>query len=124
MVPTAFSAAGAIYFEIGDQPAEGLAHLSLHQRGAQQTQERPARDGDGQQHHPLVQALALAHETSAAPVLREMLERETDGKTLRMVAWAHAELTRPDRFAEIKADYVKHGPGRSNLRYGWVRNTV
>ena len=34
----------------------------------------------------------------------------------------HAGLTRPDRFAEIKADYVKNGPGRSNLRYGWVRN--
>ena len=31
---------------------------------------------------------------------------------------------RPDRFAEIKADYVKNGPGRSNLRYGWVRNAV
>jgi uncharacterized protein len=36
----------------------------------------------------------------------------------------HAELARPDRFAEIKADYVKNGPGRSNLRYGWVRNAV
>src|SRR5438552_12232346 len=33
-----------------------------------------------------------------------------------------AELAKPDRFAEIKADYVKNGPGRSNLRYGWVRN--
>jgi len=33
-----------------------------------------------------------------------------------------AELARPDRFAEIKADYVRNGPGRSNLRYGWVRN--
>ena len=36
----------------------------------------------------------------------------------------HAELAKPDRFAEIKADYVKNGPGRSNLRYGWVRNAV
>jgi hypothetical protein len=34
-----------------------------------------------------------------------------------------AELAQPDRFAEIKADYVKNGPGRSNLRYGWVRNS-
>jgi hypothetical protein len=42
-------------------------------------------------------ALALAHETSAALALREMLERETDAKTLRMVAWAHAEVTRPPR---------------------------
>src|SRR5215471_21311585 len=33
-----------------------------------------------------------------------------------------AELAKPDRFAELKADYVKNGPGRSNLRYGWVRN--
>src|SRR5467141_4333664 len=34
-----------------------------------------------------------------------------------------AELAQPDRFAEIKADYVQNGPGRSNLRYGWVRNS-
>src|SRR5712672_1156975 len=34
-----------------------------------------------------------------------------------------AELAQPDRFAEIKTDYVKTGPGRSNLRYGWVRNS-
>jgi hypothetical protein len=34
----------------------------------------------------------------------------------------HAQLAQPDRFAELKADYVKSGPGRSNLRYGWVRN--
>ena len=33
-----------------------------------------------------------------------------------------AALATPDRFAEIKADYVKNGPGRSNLRYGYVRN--
>src|SRR4051812_9892971 len=33
-----------------------------------------------------------------------------------------AELAKPDRFAELQADYVKNGPGRSNLRYGWVRN--
>ena len=35
-----------------------------------------------------------------------------------------AEARETDRFAEIKADYVKNGPGRSNLRYGWVRNAV
>jgi hypothetical protein len=34
------------------------------------------------------------------------------------------KLAKPDRFAEIKADYVKNGPGRSNLRYGWVSNAV
>ena len=34
-----------------------------------------------------------------------------------------AELGKPDRFTAIKADYVKNGPGRSNLRYGWVRNS-
>jgi hypothetical protein len=36
----------------------------------------------------------------------------------------HAQLDQPDRFAQLKADYVKNGPGRSNLRYGWVRNAV
>jgi len=25
-----------------------------------------------------------------------------------------------DRFAALKADYDKNGPGRSNLRYGYV----
>src|SRR5258707_7153566 len=34
-----------------------------------------------------------------------------------------AELAQPDRLAELKADYLKTGPGRSNLRYGWVRNS-
>jgi hypothetical protein len=34
----------------------------------------------------------------------------------------HAELAAPDRFAAIKADYAKNGPGRSNLRYGYVRS--
>ena len=34
-----------------------------------------------------------------------------------------ADLAQPDRFAEIKADYLKNGPGRSNLRYGWVLNS-
>jgi predicted TIM-barrel fold metal-dependent hydrolase len=32
----------------------------------------------------------------------------------------HAMLHRTDRFAEIKADYEKAGPARSNLRYGYV----
>jgi predicted TIM-barrel fold metal-dependent hydrolase len=32
----------------------------------------------------------------------------------------HAELIRNDRFAALKADYVQNGPGRSNLRYGYV----
>ena len=31
-----------------------------------------------------------------------------------------AELTRNDRFAALKADYDRNGPGRSNLRYGYV----
>jgi hypothetical protein len=34
-----------------------------------------------------------------------------------------AQLRKPDRFAEMREDYVKNGPGRSNLRYGWVRNS-
>jgi predicted TIM-barrel fold metal-dependent hydrolase len=33
----------------------------------------------------------------------------------------HAFLEKPDRFAEIKAEYEKSGPERSNLRYGYVR---
>jgi uncharacterized protein len=32
----------------------------------------------------------------------------------------HAELAPGDRFAELKAEYLKNGGGRSNLRYGWV----
>ncbi|MBV9966239.1 MAG: amidohydrolase family protein, partial [Alphaproteobacteria bacterium] len=32
----------------------------------------------------------------------------------------HAEVVRHDRFAALKADYDKNGPGRSNLRYGYV----
>jgi hypothetical protein len=32
----------------------------------------------------------------------------------------HAELVRWDRFAVMKADYERNGPGRSNLRYGYV----
>jgi hypothetical protein len=36
----------------------------------------------------------------------------------------HAELVRHDRFAQIKADYRANGPGRSNLRYGYVSRPV
>jgi hypothetical protein len=32
----------------------------------------------------------------------------------------HAELVRHDRFAALKDDYRANGPGRSNLRYGYV----
>ncbi len=33
----------------------------------------------------------------------------------------HALLEKPDRFAELKAEYVRRGPERSNLRYGYIR---
>jgi len=32
----------------------------------------------------------------------------------------HAAIVAQDRFAALKADYQQHGPGRSNLRYGYV----
>src|SRR5947208_5559980 len=32
----------------------------------------------------------------------------------------HAAIVQQDRFAALKADYDKNGPGRSNLRYGYV----
>jgi predicted TIM-barrel fold metal-dependent hydrolase len=32
----------------------------------------------------------------------------------------HADVVNHDRFAAIKADYQANGPGRSNLRYGYV----
>jgi hypothetical protein len=32
----------------------------------------------------------------------------------------HAELVNHDRFAALKAEYQQNGPGRSNLRYGYV----
>ncbi|MGH7046386.1 MAG: amidohydrolase family protein [Stellaceae bacterium] len=45
------------------------------------------------------------------------------GNTARLYNFEqHAELARPDRYAELKAEYQQHGPGRSNLRYGYVRN--
>ena len=40
-------------------------------------------------------ALGLAHEQSAAPLLRAMQDRESDAKTRRMVARAQGELARP-----------------------------
>ncbi len=33
----------------------------------------------------------------------------------------HAFLEKPDRFTELKAEYERMGPERSNLRYGYVR---
>ena len=44
-------------------------------------------------------ALGLAHAAGAAPVLNDMLARETDAKTLRMAGWARAELGRPAKSA-------------------------
>jgi uncharacterized protein len=32
----------------------------------------------------------------------------------------HAEIVNQDKFAALKADYETNGPGRSNLRYGYV----
>ncbi|MBV9863667.1 MAG: amidohydrolase family protein [Alphaproteobacteria bacterium] len=43
------------------------------------------------------------------------------GNTARLYGLEqHAELTRHDRFAALKAEYDRNGPGRSNLRYGYV----
>ena len=36
----------------------------------------------------------------------------------------HAEIVRRDRFAALKADYDTNGPGRSNLRYGYVTKSA
>jgi hypothetical protein len=36
----------------------------------------------------------------------------------------HAFLAKPDRFAAIKAEYEREGPGRSNLRYGYIHKNV
>ena len=33
---------------------------------------------------------------------------------------AHAKAVINDRFAQLKDDHEKNGPGRSNLRYGYV----
>jgi len=46
------------------------------------------------------------------------------GNTARLYNFdKRAALAKRDRFAELKADYPKNGPGRSNLRYGWVCNS-
>jgi predicted TIM-barrel fold metal-dependent hydrolase len=43
------------------------------------------------------------------------------GNTARLYGLAqHASVVNQDRFAAIKADYQANGPGRSNLRYGYV----
>jgi hypothetical protein len=43
------------------------------------------------------------------------------GNTARLYGLEkHAEVVNRDRFASIKADYQANGPGRSNLRYGYV----
>ncbi len=43
------------------------------------------------------------------------------GNTARLYGLEkHASLVNGDRFAAIKADYQQNGPGRSNLRYGYV----
>jgi predicted TIM-barrel fold metal-dependent hydrolase len=43
------------------------------------------------------------------------------GNTARLYGLEkHADLVTHDRFAALKADYVANGPGRSNLRYGYV----
>jgi hypothetical protein len=43
------------------------------------------------------------------------------GNTMRLYGLEqHASLVNHDRFASIKADYQANGPGRSNLRYGYV----
>jgi uncharacterized protein len=43
------------------------------------------------------------------------------GNSARLYNYSrHAELGRPDRFAEIKRRYEQNGPARSNLRYGYV----
>jgi predicted TIM-barrel fold metal-dependent hydrolase len=45
------------------------------------------------------------------------------GNTARLYNFdKRTDLAPPDRFAEIKADYLKNGPRRSNLRYGYVHN--
>jgi predicted TIM-barrel fold metal-dependent hydrolase len=46
------------------------------------------------------------------------------GNTARLYNFdKHAEAAGSDRFADLKADYLKNGGARSNLRYGYVRNT-
>jgi hypothetical protein len=43
------------------------------------------------------------------------------GNTARLYGLEkHAALINGDRFAALKAEYQQNGPGRSNLRYGYV----
>jgi len=43
------------------------------------------------------------------------------GNTARLYGLEkHAEIVGHDRLAALKADYIANGPGRSNLRYGYV----
>jgi predicted TIM-barrel fold metal-dependent hydrolase len=43
------------------------------------------------------------------------------GNTARLYGLEkHADVVRQDRFAALRADYLRDGPGRSNLRYGYV----
>ena len=43
------------------------------------------------------------------------------GNTARLYGLEqHAEAVNGDRFAALKDDYLRNGPGRSNLRYGYV----
>jgi predicted TIM-barrel fold metal-dependent hydrolase len=43
------------------------------------------------------------------------------GNTARLYGLEkHSELVKHDRFAALKAEYERTGPGRSNLRYGYV----
>ena len=47
------------------------------------------------------------------------------GNTARLYGLQqHAEIVTHDRFAALKADSVANGPGRSNLRYGYVTKTA
>ena len=47
------------------------------------------------------------------------------GNTARLYGLEqHAAIVRQDRFATLKDDYVRNGPGRSNLRYGYVSKPV
>jgi uncharacterized protein len=43
------------------------------------------------------------------------------GNTARLYGLEqHADLVKGDQFAALKDDYIRNGPGRSNLRYGYI----
>ena len=47
------------------------------------------------------------------------------GNTARLYGLEqHAEIVRQDQFAALKDNYLRNGPGRSNLRYGYVSKPV